>query len=283
LVDRGLTLRQLGRHDEAQADFDRALTLRPDDPLALIARSQLRIEHRDHARAIEDCDAVLRLQPDNDVALGNRGVARDALGDTAGSKADIDRALAVNPGNPVTWRNRAAIKRRERDLPGAIADYSRAIELWPEYAAAWGGRGSSHGQSGDRERSIADLTRAIELDGSDADFFYYRALANFLLQGDVDDALSDLESAIKIDPKHPGALVNRGLIRRRHGRLREAIDDYTRAIAVEPSAGPPRPAGVRPRRRGSQWRDRKARRFHPGAPAARVATGRAWRHPRCDR
>ena len=47
--------------------------------------------------------------------------------------------------------------------------------------------------------------------------------------------MADFTEAIKIDPHHPEAYVNRGLLRLQQGMKTEAERDFARSIAVRPS------------------------------------------------
>ena len=54
-------------------------------------------------------------------------------------------------------------------------------------------------------------------------------------EGDVEGAIADFSQAIKIDPHHPEAYVNRGLLLLQQGMKAEAERDFARSIAVKPS------------------------------------------------
>jgi tetratricopeptide (TPR) repeat protein len=64
------------------------------------------------------------------------------------------------------------------------------------------------------------------------------------LRADDPRALADLNKAIELDPKHPGAYLLRGLFHiggvfQTSGRRRtEALADFTKAVEVDPDFGP---------------------------------------------
>lgn len=73
---------------------------------------------------------------------------------------------------------------------------------------------------------------AVAVCGPGPDFFVDRALAS-ILGGEYDRAMHDLETALNLEPRHPGALVNMGVVYHRTGRHPEAADLYKRAIAAD--------------------------------------------------
>jgi tetratricopeptide (TPR) repeat protein len=56
------------------------------------------------------------------------------------------------------------------------------------------------------------------------------------MKGDLTGALDDYNRAIEIDPKHSLAYLNRALIHYDVRDFRAAIDDFQRAIEISPNA-----------------------------------------------
>jgi Tfp pilus assembly protein PilF len=77
-----------------------------------------------------------------------------------------------------------------------------------------------------RVRPLSDLS-AVAL-------FYSNRGAERLLEGDRQEALEWLETAVRIDPDLPDAWVNLGVVRRRAGELAGAETAYRRAIEIDP-------------------------------------------------
>jgi Flp pilus assembly protein TadD len=53
--------------------------------------------------------------------------------------------------------------------------------------------------------------------------------------GDIEGAVADFNRAIKINPDHPEAFVNLGLLLLQQGRKAEAEKDFARSVALRPS------------------------------------------------
>ncbi len=129
--------------------------------------------------------------------------------------------------------------------PKDIDDFSKGIELDPKYARAYVYRGQVNNGRSERERA-ADLVRAIELDPKGkATHAAYLELA--YLESGVYAKSTQYEKAIKIYDKmilnsSPSSseedLMNcylcRACMYEKLGRYQMAIDDYSKAISIDP-------------------------------------------------
>jgi TPR repeat len=88
----GRRLTQAGRYQEAIAELNEAIRLRPDFALAYNARGYAWYLLRNYAAANDDLSRAIQLNPDYLNAYQLRAVARRALGDTMGAAADAQRA-----------------------------------------------------------------------------------------------------------------------------------------------------------------------------------------------
>ncbi|ATB34703.1 hypothetical protein CYFUS_000110 [Cystobacter fuscus] len=126
-LHRALALARLGRHAEAVADFDalaagefrKALVLymRRAESLEVLGRDE--DAERDWTRALDE-DAG------NPWLLHRRALARARLGRTREAVEDLTRALAASEGDPVDaelLRDRGELRARLGDVEGARADF----------------------------------------------------------------------------------------------------------------------------------------------------------------
>jgi tetratricopeptide (TPR) repeat protein len=130
--------------DEAIANYDQAIALRPDFPEALFNRAAVRYKQFDFRQAHADS------QPELLAAY------------------DYDRILAINPNSPFAFFNRANLRLAAHDYRAAIDDYSNAIQLQPLLAEAFFNRGLAHLAQNNPAQATADLSRAGELGLVDA-------------------------------------------------------------------------------------------------------------------
>lgn len=82
---------QLGRADDALADFTRAIALSPQAVLSYMARAQLLERVARHRDALRDLDQALQLHPGHVAALRSRGWCYRALGQYREVVKDLSR------------------------------------------------------------------------------------------------------------------------------------------------------------------------------------------------
>ncbi len=124
-VNRGILSMRRTDVDDAIADFNRAIRLRPDIGEAYLNRgAALLLKGADEA-ALKDLDAALRLgsrQPQS--AHYNRAIARERLGDVRGAYDDYQAALAILPDWPLP---QTQLERFTIVVPGGPPEVSGAI------------------------------------------------------------------------------------------------------------------------------------------------------------
>jgi tetratricopeptide (TPR) repeat protein len=75
--------------------------------------------------------------------------------------------------------------------------------------------------------------RAARRDGVDAKAYNQQAVAS-LRQGKLEEALTFIDQALRLEPDYAGAHVNRGNILALQGRFESALEDYGKALRLKP-------------------------------------------------
>jgi tetratricopeptide (TPR) repeat protein len=179
-----------------------------------------------HDEAIADYDKAIEIDPGYAMAYSNRGTARESKGDRHGAFADYNKAIEVDPRNAYAYNIRGLAREGRSlggtgagrggvgDYDGAIADYTKAIEIYPGYAEAYYNRALARDAKGDYDGAIADATKVIELlptlmsaakDDAYANAYALRGLAQLRL-GKDEEAQRDIASAIKLNSRLKSSL-----------------------------------------------------------------------------
>jgi tetratricopeptide (TPR) repeat protein len=174
-VNRGMA--REGLSDPAAADdYQKALTLRSDHPVALnnLAVLKRKIGQKDTTdeldQAIESDSSMLNPYLE-------RAYLRMEGGYLKGALQDYDAALSIQDKDPEIWLNRGLVKERLSDLKGAYADYTKAISLKESFVKAWLNRGNVLMKQNQTKDAVDDYSAAITYSPDYAVAYYNRALA----------------------------------------------------------------------------------------------------------
>ena len=136
LYNRGIAMMELKRFDEALANYGQALALRPNYADALYSRGIALMGLRRPEEALADLDQALALRPDYADALHSRGIALMELRRPEEALASYDQALAIRPDYADAFNNRAAALKEMKRFDEALASYDKALAIRPDYPGA---------------------------------------------------------------------------------------------------------------------------------------------------
>jgi tetratricopeptide (TPR) repeat protein len=116
------------------------------------------------------------------------------------------------------------------DVPRATQQLSAALALdpaghWPNFYY-----GLCAYRAGRYEDAVAAYSVCIGSAPDVAGCFYNRALA-FAALGRATSALNDYDRALQLDPTHAASALNRGMLHFQHGRLEQATADLRTALS----------------------------------------------------
>src|SRR5256885_3485834 len=103
----------------------------PDNPALLNEKGNTLVQHGRLQQAIRQYEKAVRIQPDLAIAWNNLGVANTAAGKFAEGERAYRRAFKVNPAYALAYYNLGAGFDQRGKYDEAIEYYQRAIELDP--------------------------------------------------------------------------------------------------------------------------------------------------------
>ncbi|MEU3930654.1 tetratricopeptide repeat protein [Streptomyces sp. NPDC029044] len=230
---RGSALRHGGAHEEALAEYDRALALDPGLAPAYRSRAMTKGELGDYEGALTDLDEALSLHPEDARGRAIRGDYLRIEDRYDKALLDLDEAIRLDPGTHIAWASRGAIRFNRGDPEAALADLTQALELEPDYPWALTRRARVWRVLGHPDRQMADLDHAVSLN---PDWPWSRCERGDALRiaGRDEEAVADLDIAIALDPAYVSAYASRGESLARLGRHAEALADLNRAVEMRP-------------------------------------------------
>lgn len=108
------------------------------------------------------------------------------------------------------------------------ADYARKLSAW-----AFNRRGELFAADGDEEQALSEFDKAVQIDPTRWQALHNRGIS-YAMQGQFNEALEDFNRTIELKPDYPTVYFNRGEIRYELGQFDEAIKNYTKALELKP-------------------------------------------------
>ncbi len=184
--------------------------------------------------AEQDATTAIEHNPFIVDAYEIRGVARQNLGKTKEAIADYDHALTMLPENRGLLYNKALAQESMKDYEGAAASYATLISAYPSWDAAYIGRAKLSLAQADTTAAVNDINKALEMNPNAINALIMRADIAINRNQDYKQALSDMDSAIKLQPRQSGLFVNRAFLRYKLDDYFGAMSDYDYALQLDP-------------------------------------------------
>jgi tetratricopeptide (TPR) repeat protein len=210
LANRGLLRIHSGRLDEALADLEEAIRLKPREMSAYINMAQIRRQEHKFDQALELLGRAIALKPETAGLYRLR--ARWHLDcprskTEARAKARADFTAAISRDTPDS-----------RELAEDLAERGRLFLLDKQ-----------------DQQALDDCDAALRIMPENSEFQRYRVLALLELNR-FKDAISSCDECLRAGQKSPELVSLRGLGKASLNDFAGAIDDYTLAVSAQPSS-----------------------------------------------
>lgn len=231
LFNKALALEELKEYDQAEEAFNNLINHHPRFDSGYLGRAKLYLSLKDTTQAIKDIDKALEINKNAVNGYVMRAdIAINSHGDYQKALADMDEAIKLQPRYAGYFINRAYLRHQTDDYYGAMSDYDYAVQLDPLNAVALYNRALMRAEVHDYNRAIEDLNQVIALYPNDYRTLYNRAIV-LKEKGDFKDALNDVNKVIKAYPDLAAAYFLRFDIKRLMGD-RSAEKDYNHSLAL---------------------------------------------------
>jgi lipoprotein NlpI len=254
-----------GDRAAALTNYNLAIALDPNFAEAYEGRGIVEFNQGDTNGALADYDRALQLAPGRRTVYNHRGGAKMGLGDCTGAIADFTMAIKLDPAYADAFNNRGLAEKMKGDTNAAAADFDKAIELQPRLAAPHNNRGllehldeaaklspdvakisTNPGllkhAPGENASNRVDAQNDFEKAG---DPTHGSLAAKYVTRGvlalvsrEWDDALTNFDQAIALNPQNASAHAGHGRVQQAKGDLAGALEDYSQAIQLKPDFAP---------------------------------------------
>jgi tetratricopeptide (TPR) repeat protein len=238
LLQAGMLKLQAGNPAEAQAAFEEALRINPNDLNALAALSQSFNAQKRPTLGIDRVKEYAAAQPKSAAAQQLLGLVLLADGKQPEARAAFAAARAADSNYTQADLALAQVDATERKWEAARDDLTRVLAKEPANATALGWLGDIEAINGESKAAIEHYRKAVDVNPNDA-----RALNNlaFLVSEEMkqhEQALKYAERAVELAPDNPEYADTLGWVLYQKGLYDTAIRHLKRAAAANQNALP---------------------------------------------
>ncbi|WGV23523.1 tetratricopeptide repeat protein [Halotia branconii] len=229
----GIEQMRNGGYNKAIDNFNQAIQLQQNLPVAYNDRCLAYLQLQDYHQAIADCTQAINLATDNVEPYLNRGLAHYRQGNYPAAIVNYNQAIALRPDDFRAYYNRGLAHTGEGNYLEAITNYNLALTQIPQttslpLANIYNDRGLVRFELQDFAAAVLDFDIAIRLNPQD-DRAYFNRACTCGRNGDDFGAIRDFSQVIRLNASNAQAYVNRGVASYRLGYHQKAIADLQTA------------------------------------------------------
>lgn len=204
----GDLLNQIGESDRAEAEFTRAIALRPSEDEPYLGRALARLRGGQLDEAVTDYDVVINRRPGAPALYGLRAGALATAGRFAEALADCEARLRITPGDPAARLERGRVHLLAGSASRALEDFEAAALISAHHPTVtghlvWLLAGAPDDSIRDGLRAEAYSRAAVEATGGADPWLLEAHAAAQAEAGHFDGAVESQEKALDIRPGPP--------------------------------------------------------------------------------
>lgn len=215
--------------------FNQAIASKPYLAQPYFYRSIAKINLDDYDGAEADASRAIELNPWLSDAWEVRGVARQNIGKDSLAILDYDKALELLPRNRQILFNKAMAQLEIKKYEEADTTFNKIIEYYPLFENARLGKSRLLLETNDTVSALDEISKALDINPKS--FNAYAMRADIRMHRGKEyfkDALADLDSALRLQPRNAGLYVNRAYMKYTQEDYFGAMADYDYALELEP-------------------------------------------------
>ena len=214
--------------------FNQVIQAKPYLAQPYFYRAIAKLSLEDYIGAEEDASIAIEHNPFITDAYEVRGVARQNLGRYKDAISDYEKALSMLPENRGIMFNKALAQEEIKDYDNAEKSFDELLQAHPGFDNGYIGRAQLRLAKGDTINAISDIDKAIDLNKNATNAYVLRADIAIKTEKNYQQALDDMNEAIKLQPHYAGFFINRAFLRYRLDDYFGAMADYDYAIQLDP-------------------------------------------------
>ena len=243
------TLLELGRLEEAEAEYRKTLAAAKDDPLAQLGLGKVAVARRQYREALEYLEAVSGSPLTQNESCAMRASVHDRLGESTAAERERERlaelpedglrpddpmilVLQMEVGVRVQLANAEKLMAQNR-IADVMVVVENAVHRYPDSFEAWAALGNACGMAGDPAGAEKAVRKSIQLAPKNAEGWL--SLANVQIwQRRHQEAMESIQKSLALNPKNGAAYFSLGECRRALGDTAGAAEAYRDVLRYAP-------------------------------------------------
>lgn len=225
----GMSLYELGDYAGARPRLEAALRVNPNDKRAemFLARDLVHLEDFDDAAT--HLHHLARTDPENQEVWYLLGKVHIKLSENA-----IAKMTSIDPNSALAHEMSGEIMESMKNYDGALVEYKKAVDVAPHRAGTQYALGNAYWHIGQWEKATEHFRAELQNDANNC--MAQWKLGNIVLEQNLapEDALIDTERALKICPNLVQARVDRARALLKLDRSQDALPDLQIAVKSNP-------------------------------------------------
>ncbi len=226
---------ELGKYDEAIAEFKEALKINPNYYFGLSNLGNIYGKQRKLPEAIGYFTRALEQKPDYSPAHYNLARALHLTGKHQEAAESYRKAIEFNPFFEQAFYNLAFLALELSLVDEAIENFRKFLTMQPNHSKAHFGVGNALMVKGQLDLALSEYRKSAELDPSFA--FPYLNIANIQMQtNNIPAAIENFEKALSINPSLPAAHLSLGMVYHQLQRnTAKALEHLKESLRLDPN------------------------------------------------
>lgn len=213
--------------------FNQAIKAKPYMAEPYFYRALAKLQLEDYKGAEEDCSLSIERNKFRTESYRLRGFARQAQGRDSLAILDYDAGLRHNPRDKYMLYYKAVAQTDLKQYAQADSTFNLLLSMFPAFEEGHSARGRLHALEGDTVKALDELAKAIGKSATTVQPYLIRA--EILSHLDRwEEALADMEGAIRLQPREPDLYLNRAFVRYNLDDFFGAMADYNYALELNP-------------------------------------------------
>lgn len=214
--------------------FNQVINAKPYLAEPYFYRAVAKLSLEDYRGAEQDCSIAIDRNPFVANAYQVRGLARVYQGRYEDAMSDFREGLRREPGSNSMRHNLILCLIRLNRTQDALMAADTLVSLSPKYTPAMAMRSDLLWEQGDSTGALEWANKALDVNRYDPSMLQHRGVMLARMER-YEEAESDLDRAIYLDPADAGAYITRAMIRYFRDNLNGAMADYDMSIVIDPA------------------------------------------------